>query len=1020
MSKQKNGAESLEEVESKSDMVEDRIVVSANVAAGYKILDNLLEGCQVIGYDWRYLYVNDVVAKHGKKTKKELLGKTMMEAYPGIEKTTMFSQLQRCMNERVPISMESEFKYPSGEKGWFELSVQPVPEGILILSTDISERKEEKEIFGKKQRELDCILDSSPTIIFYKDKEGKFIQANRAFAEAVRIPKEELLGKTVFDLYSAEIAQAMTDDDAEVMGFKRPKLGIIEPYESPTGLRWIRTDKIPNFDENGVVIGLIGFSEDITERKEAEEALRKSEIKYRTLVENLSQKIFFKDRNLVYVSCNESYAQDLKISDSEIEGKTDYDFYPKELAEKYRADDKRVIESGKKEDLEEEYIQSKQKKFVHTVKTPVKDETGKVVGVLGIFWDVTERKKTEEALRDSTEKWASLTENTDDLILIVDGDGIIKFANKTMPPYNLEEAIGKTVYEYIPREQHEAMRTPLRKVFETREPTEYEISSIIPKIGAIWFRTKIVPIKHDGKVTGAILISTNITESKKIEETLRESEERYRVLVESAADAIFTLNEAGDFLSANQEAARRMGKAPEDIIGKNMHDLFPEGTTDLQMKRIKAVFQTGNPVFADEAPTQTKLGQRWYNTSLMPVRDSNGTIVYVIGIARDITERKWMEEQLRQHSEHLEELVRKRTEELSESEKKYSVVVEEASDGVVVLQNEKIVFTNQKVLEILGYLKDELIGLSIEKLVSEKYRRLAVERYQRRLQGEEVPASYEIETLTKTGESVPVELSATRIDYRGHPADLVIIRDIRERKRLEEQRLRLEKMAALGEAAAMVGHDLRNPLQAIKNAAYVLEHLMPQGSNVSRVPALDKVKKMIEVIDDSVSYADSIVLDLRDFSADKEPNCGQVDVNALVDEVLHNIRIPNGVTVDRQFSQVPLLSVDADQIKRVFQNLVQNAVQAMQKEGMLTVVSGEKDGFVEVAFNDTGAGISKEAMKKLFSPFFTTKAQGMGMGLAICKKFVEANDGTIAVKSQEGEGTTFTVRLPIGNGEVKT
>jgi PAS domain S-box-containing protein len=133
--------------------------------------------------------------------------------------------------------------------------------------------------------------------------------------------------------------------------------------------------------------------------KWAEEALRESEEKYKTLIENLPQKIFLKDKNSVYISCNENYARDLKLTSNQISGKTDYDFYPTELAEKYRSDDKRILKLGVIEDIEEPYIVDGKQIWVHTVKTPVRDENGKIWGVLGIFWDITEHKQAEEALK---------------------------------------------------------------------------------------------------------------------------------------------------------------------------------------------------------------------------------------------------------------------------------------------------------------------------------------------------------------------------------------------------------------------------------------------------------------------------------------------------------------------------------------------------------------------------------------------------------------------------------------------
>jgi len=137
--------------------------------------------------------------------------------------------------------------------------------------------------------------------------------------------------------------------------------------------------------------------------------------------------------------------------------------------------------------------------------------------------DITERKALEDALQEAKQKWTSLTENTDDIVMVVDSEGIIQYINRTIPPYTPEETIGKTVYEYVPREQHDTMRSSLKKTFETGVPFNYVVSSNIPKIGTIWFRTKVVPVKDDEKTVSAILISTDITELKNTEERLKET-----------------------------------------------------------------------------------------------------------------------------------------------------------------------------------------------------------------------------------------------------------------------------------------------------------------------------------------------------------------------------------------------------------------------------------------------------------------------------------------------------------------
>jgi PAS domain S-box-containing protein len=166
----------------------------------------------------------------------------------------------------------------------------------------------------------------------------------------------------------------------------------------PEGDRWYTPRIAPIRDAQGKITSVLGIARDITERKQAEEVERISNSRYRTLIEALPQKIFQKDQNSVYVACNENYARDLGIAPAEVPGKTDYDFFPRELADKYRGDDTAIMASGKTEEFDEAYLEDGEERFVHTVKTPVTDEDGNVIGILGIFWDITERKRAEEKL----------------------------------------------------------------------------------------------------------------------------------------------------------------------------------------------------------------------------------------------------------------------------------------------------------------------------------------------------------------------------------------------------------------------------------------------------------------------------------------------------------------------------------------------------------------------------------------------------------------------------------------------
>jgi signal transduction histidine kinase len=170
---------------------------------------------------------------------------------------------------------------------------------------------------------------------------------------------------------------------------------------------------------------------------------------------------------------------------------------------------------------------------------------------------------------------------------------------------------------------------------------------------------------------------------------------------------------------------------------------------------------------------------------------------------------------------------------------------------------------------------------------------------------------------------------------------------------------------------------------------------------------------MLQVINDSVSRADKIIKDLQDFSATKKPMLEKTNINVVVKEALSQVEAPENVELITELGSLPEIMADKGMIKRVFLNSALNGVQAMENGGRLKVSTRKTKEFVEVIFKDTGVGIPKENMEKLFTPFFTTKAKGMGMGLAICRKFVESHGGGIEVESEKGKGTTFTVRLPI-------
>ncbi|HUK50220.1 MAG TPA: ATP-binding protein, partial [Terriglobales bacterium] len=233
---------------------------------------------------------------------------------------------------------------------------------------------------------------------------------------------------------------------------------------------------------------------------------------------------------------------------------------------------------------------------------------------------------------------------------------------------------------------------------------------------------------------------------------------------------------------------------------------------------------------------------------------------------------------------------------------------------------------------------------------------------------------------------------------------LVSIIDLTERKLMEERLLKAERMATIGETAAMVAHDLRNPLQGITSAVYVLKN---------NSLTADQENEMFQIIGSSVEYAEAIVRDLMDYSREIHLARAESQPREIIQSALEAVKVPSNVEVRDLSQEQPAISVDPDRMKRVFINLIENAVDATPQGGTLTIQTTELNGHMEIKVSDTGTGMPKKIMENLWIPMQTTKSKGMGLGLPIVKRIIDAHSGEITVNSRQGEGTTFIIRLPI-------
>jgi signal transduction histidine kinase len=244
-----------------------------------------------------------------------------------------------------------------------------------------------------------------------------------------------------------------------------------------------------------------------------------------------------------------------------------------------------------------------------------------------------------------------------------------------------------------------------------------------------------------------------------------------------------------------------------------------------------------------------------------------------------------------------------------------------------------------------------------------------------------------------------------------------ILQDITERKRAEEalreaheQLVRSERLAAIGQLASGVGHELRNPLAAIKNAIFYVRRKLAK----SELPATEpKVLEFLDIIDKEVDSANKVISDLLGFSRIAKPAVSPVNIGGIIEDAIQHVPLPENIRLSRDIDpSLPLVMVDADQIRQVFVNIILNAVEAMPEGGHLEIRAKSQDQFVAVEFTDSGGGIPESIIDKIFDPLFTTKAKGIGLGLAMCKSILERHGGNIRVKSEEGKGSTFTASLP--------
>ncbi len=775
-------------------------------------------------------------------------------------------------------------------------------------------------------------------------------------------------------------------------------------------------------DENGRIAKLFGTVQDITDHKRTETAIIESEQKFRQLAENIDFVFWLTDwveKKLLYV--NNAYEKVFGMTvESAYADRTGWKkaIHPDDLK---RAETEFQSHAAKGESLEMEYriLCDGNIKWIHERALPLKDEKGEVVRFINVAEDITERKKAEEIINDAT----FLLNDVGEMAHIGGWEldlrtKAVHWTKETYIIHDISEDqkfdLSKAVLFYdLPTRS--TLESAMQRCMESGESFDLELPFTSAKGRHIWVRAIGHAVKVDGTVAKLMGINQDITDSKKVKEELLQSNERFSKAFHSSP-ILKTISEveSGTIIDVNDTMARTYGLPREEIIGRTSSELGTWLDPKMRDKLLNLIRKYGR-INGIDLQIRTQTGE---------VRDLlwSGDLVHISGkqclleSALDITERELVSKALR------------------ESDLKYRLLVDTANEAILVAQNGLLKFVNRMAVKLLeDYTEQEILTLPFSEFIHPDDREIVAGNYRRRIKGEEVPKKYTFRTITRAGAVKWVEISSVKLDWEGSPATLNLISDITERKQmemelndysenlqnmvkettkeLEETHARMikqERLAILGQMAASLSHELRNPLSVINNVAYYLRTKFPDVD--------EKTLKMLDLLEKEVDRSDRIIGNMLSFSRQKPNVHKDTDLNDLVHSFFSTSdATPGDITVKLELSDaVPKISADSEKLRQVLDNLVSNACQAMPDGGLLTVSTraGDRE-MVELSVKDTGHGMSDEIQSQIFEPLFSTRTTGFGLGLVIVKTLVADHGGEIKVKSKEGEGSEFIITLPI-------
>ncbi len=978
-------------------------------------LDESPLGIRIISMEGKVLYVNRAALDiYGYDSIKELRATPTKERYtPESYAEHQIRKEKRLLGEYVPPEYEISVVRKNGEIRHLQVIRKEVPWNgqtqYQSIYQDITERKEEEEALIQLADEQELLLDNIEVQIWYLKDVETYGAVNDAHANFLGVDKSDLANSTFWEITSsADEARVCIEANKQVFEEKK-QIRTEEWVVNGRGeSRLLAVTKTPKLNDNGSVEYVVCSAIDITGRKRGEEALANEAIRRRILVEQSRDGIVVLDENGKVYEANQRFAEMLGYSPKEVTELHAWDWDTQWKREQLLEMVRTVDEAG-------DHFETYHRRKDGTIFDVEISTNGAVfVGQKLVFCvcrDITERKLAEEALRESEERYRTLFESKLDGVCVIGEKMNVLLANQAAADMfgfdSIEELSKVNPLDFVsPEEKERVLNTIIKDMFEKnlRQVNEFRLKN---KTGEeIWISAVGAAIQYHGRPAGLVSFR-DITDRKRAEEALRGSEQR---LKEAQAlgkigswefDLATQKIEWSDEVYVLYERDKALGPpSPEEEAG-----YYPPEEAKRLRELARLATETGEQ-FEYGLMANLPSGRiAFFDTTMRPIKDKKGRVIKLFGTVQDITERKLVEEELRQ------------------SEEKYRTILKEIEDSYFEVDLAgNLTFVNDSTCRNLGYSREELLGMNYRGFTAEKDIEHIYQVFNGVYRTGEPNKSFTWGIIRKDGSTGFADASVSPLHSQtGEIAGFRGIgRDVSDRKHFEEEQQRIEKLESVGVFAGGIAHDFNNILTAILG-----------NINLARMEAKpdSELHELLEEAEKASLRAKDLTQQMLTFAKGGAPGRELVRISQVLRDVASlALRGSNVICNFSIYRDLWHAEVNEDQISQVIGNIIINAQQAMPAGGTIEIEARNitlnarqnlgktlplKEGnYIRIAITDHGTGIPQELLQKIFDPYFTTKRKGSGLGLATSNSIVHNHGGHISVKSELGAGSTFYVYLP--------